>query len=108
LTQAVCRPLIAAGSKSISKSFRRNERAPPNPSDLPRASAMMASIQFEFLPGLLLALPLGALLAFSIWRQQRRGLPGLRIVTLGGLRGLVLLLLVFLAARPFWVSREPP
>jgi uncharacterized membrane protein len=49
-----------------------------------------------------------ALLAFAVWRQRRRGLGSPRIITLALLRAVALLLLVFLAARPVWVAREPP
>src|ERR1035437_8808123 len=69
---------------------------------------MSAAIIFEFPQGWLFALPLGAGLAFAIWRQHRRGLAASRIVGLGALRATALLVLVFLAARPVWITREPP
>ena len=69
---------------------------------------MIAAIVFEFPPGWLFGLPLGAGLAFAIWRQRRRGLALSRILGLGALRAVVLLVLVFLAARPVWLTREPP
>ena len=69
---------------------------------------MTAAIVFEFPMGWLFALPLGAALAFAIWRQHRRGLATSRIAGLGALRVIALLVLVFLAARPVWMSREPP
>jgi uncharacterized membrane protein len=69
---------------------------------------MTAVIIFEFPMGWLFALPLGAALAFAIWRQHRRGLATSRIAGLGALRVIALLVLVFLAARPVWMSREPP
>src|ERR1051326_79676 len=69
---------------------------------------MLASITFEFPPAFLLALPLGAGLVFAVWRQRKRGLPKNRIVALSALRVVALLLLVFLAARPVWVAKEPP
>ncbi|MEI6783766.1 MAG: vWA domain-containing protein, partial [Verrucomicrobiota bacterium] len=68
---------------------------------------MTAAIVFEYPPGWLFALPLGAVLAFALWRQRRRGLAAARLAALGGLRGIALLVLVFLAARPVWMSREP-
>ena len=36
------------------------------------------------------------------------GLAGSRIAALAALRGIALLVLVFLAARPIWITREPP
>jgi uncharacterized membrane protein len=69
---------------------------------------MIAVIIFEFPLGWLFALPLGVALAFAIWRQHRRGLATSRIAGLGALRVIALLVLVFLAARPVWMSREPP
>ena len=53
-------------------------------------------------------MPLGAALAFAVWRQRRRGLATSRIAGLGALRAIALLVLVFLAARPVWMTREPP
>jgi hypothetical protein len=66
------------------------------------------SILFDFPPGWQIGLPLAAvLLAWTAWRQRRRGLGTGRIVALGALRGGVLLFLVFLAARPVWLAKEP-
>ena len=62
----------------------------------------------DFPPGWQIGLPLAAvLLAWTAWRQRRRGLGTRRIVALGALRGVVLLFLVFLAARPVWLAKEP-
>ena len=69
---------------------------------------MIGAIQFEFPAGWFLGLPLGAALAFAIWRQRRRGLGGRQLSSLALLRFVALLALVFLAARPVWVAREPP
>jgi uncharacterized membrane protein len=69
---------------------------------------MSGAIIFDFPRGWLLALPLAAVLAFAIWRQHRLGLKRSRILAVGALRALALLALVFLAARPVWLSREPP
>ena len=69
---------------------------------------MSAAIVFEYAPGWLFALPLAAALAFAVWRQRRRGLATSRITALAALRGIALLILVFLAARPIWMTREPP
>jgi uncharacterized membrane protein len=69
---------------------------------------MIAAIVFEFPQGWLFAVPLGMALAFTIWRQHRRGLATSSIAGLGVLRVIALLVLVFLAARPVWMSREPP
>src|ERR1035441_9107382 len=68
---------------------------------------MIAAIVFEFPLGWLFALPLGVALAFAIWRQRRRGVATSRIARLGALRAMALLVLVFLAARPIWMTREP-
>ena len=68
---------------------------------------MTAAILFDFPAGWLFGLPLGAALAFAIWRQWRHGVAKSRIAGLAALRGIALLLLVFLAARPVWMSREP-
>jgi uncharacterized membrane protein len=72
------------------------------------AMAMSAAIVFDFPRGWLFALPLGAALVFAVWRQLRRGITASRIAGLAALRGVALLVLVFLAARPVWTSREPP
>ena len=69
---------------------------------------MIAAIVFEFPLGWLFALPLGVALAFAIWRQRRRGVATSRIAGLGALRAMAMLVLVFLAARPIWMTREPP
>lgn len=69
---------------------------------------MIAGITFDFPQGWLLGLPLALILAFAAWRQQRQGLSWGRIATLAGLRGIALLVLVFLAARPIWITRDPP
>jgi uncharacterized membrane protein len=69
---------------------------------------MTASIVFDFPQGWLFALPLGVALVFAIWRQHQRGLATSRIAGLGALRVIALLVLVFLTARPVWMSREPP
>jgi uncharacterized membrane protein len=69
---------------------------------------MTAAIAFEFPPGWLFGLPLGVVLVFAVWRQRRRGLATSRIAGLGALRAVALLVLVFLAARPVWMTREPP
>ena len=69
---------------------------------------MSAAIVFESPAAWLLALPLGAVWLFALWRQRRAGLTVSRLVGLGALRGVVLLILMFLAARPIWLTREPP
>lgn len=68
---------------------------------------MVAAIVFEFAPGLLFAAPLALVLAFAGWRQRRRGLTWLRVLTLSALRLVALVPLVFLAARPMWIAKEP-
>ncbi len=52
-------------------------------------------------PGALVIL---VLLALTAWRLARRGLPGLEIAALLALRGVVLVELLFLAARPVAVQ----
>ncbi len=70
---------------------------------------MTGAITFDFPLGWQVGLPAAAvLLALAAWSQQRRGLHRRRILTLGALRATVLLLLVFLAARPIWIAKEPP
>jgi uncharacterized membrane protein len=46
------------------------------------------------------------LVAFAVWRQVRAGVPRARIVTLYTLRGLALITLAFLLARPVWMGRD--
>src|SRR6185436_15452639 len=69
---------------------------------------MAGSITFDFPLGWLFGLPLAAVLAWGAWRQYQRGLPIRRTLTLISLRAGVLLLLVFLAARPIWFAKDPP
>ena len=69
---------------------------------------MTATLLFEFPPGWLLTIPLAAALAFVLWRQRKHGLPRYRVLLLTSLRAVALFLLVFLAARPVWLTREPP
>ncbi len=69
---------------------------------------MLDTITFEFPPGWLFGLPLAAAVAFAAWRQHRRGLPRARILTLAALRCLAVAPLVLLAARPVWLTKEPP
>ncbi|HSN89173.1 MAG TPA: vWA domain-containing protein, partial [Thermoanaerobaculia bacterium] len=57
------------------------------------------------LAGAPLAVALAAVTAFLL---RRRGLPWGRVVALAGLRGLALLLLAFLLARPVALSKEDP
>ena len=69
---------------------------------------MSAAILFEFPRGWFCGIPLLLALVFGAWRQHRRGLVTSRVLALAGLRGLALLPLVALAARPVWLTREPP
>jgi uncharacterized membrane protein len=69
---------------------------------------MTATLVFEFPLGWLFVLPLGVALLVAIWRQRRAGVATSRIAGLGALRVIALLVLVFLAARPIWMTREPP
>jgi uncharacterized membrane protein len=69
---------------------------------------MTGALIFEFPQAWLLGVAAAGLLALGAWRQKARGLGILKSVMLGGLRGVGLLALVFLAARPVWFSKEPP
>lgn len=69
---------------------------------------MIALLFFEVPRAWLLAVPIVGLLLFAAWRQRRRGLSRHRIAACAALRGLALLVLLFLAARPVWVEKEPP
>ncbi len=69
---------------------------------------MTAAIFFEFPPGWWLATPLGLAVLFLAWRQHRAGIKSSRVLTLAALRAVPLLILIFLAARPIWITREPP
>src|SRR5262249_37044035 len=81
----------------------------PNPEVLPEAfGEMTAAIIFEFPFGWLSGLPLAAALVFMTCAQRRRGVNLSRVLTLAWLRVLALVPLVFLAARPVWVAKEPP
>ena len=56
-----------------------------------------------------IGLPLSLLvLGLAAWRQGRRGLERRRVAVMTASRGVPLLLLVFLCARPVWVAKEPP
>lgn len=68
----------------------------------------MGTITFEFPLAWLAGVPLLALLAFAASRSFHYGLPGKRIATLTALRLAALLPLLFVAARPVWLAREPP
>jgi uncharacterized membrane protein len=70
---------------------------------------MIAALVLEEPAAWQIGLPAGtALLVLAVWRHRRRGLAPRRFITLALLRAVVLLLLVFLAARPVWVAHEPP
>jgi uncharacterized membrane protein len=68
---------------------------------------MTAALLFDFPLGCLAGLPLAAAVAFATWRQHRRAVPVRRIAALAALRLLALSPLVFLAARPVRLAREP-
>lgn len=56
-----------------------------------------------------IGLPLVLLaLGGSAWGHRRRGMSKGRVIALTACRAVAMLLLVFLAARPTWVSRAPP
>src|SRR5215471_8125679 len=69
---------------------------------------MTAAIIYEFPFGWFCGVPLLGGIVFIAWRQHRRGLARRRIATLAALRILACAPLVFLAARPLWIVKEPP
>jgi hypothetical protein len=69
---------------------------------------MIAGIYFEFPLGWQIGLPLAVLvLAVAAWQHRRRQQPKTSTALLVSLRGVALLVLVFLAARPVWTAKEP-
>jgi hypothetical protein len=68
---------------------------------------MIGAIQFEYARAWFWGLPLIALWLWRWRREAQLGIPAARRLLLGSLRAAVLLLLVFLAARPVWISRLP-
>src|SRR2546423_6626658 len=70
---------------------------------------MLAALHFDFPLGWQVGVPLSLLvLGIAAWRQGRRGLGRRRVALMIALRGVPLLVLVFLCARPVWVAKEPP
>ena len=69
---------------------------------------MISAIVFESPAWALLGLPLLVLLGIGGWRHYRQGVGRGRLALLYGLRLLVVLVLVMLVARPFWIAKEPP
>jgi hypothetical protein len=70
---------------------------------------MISAIAIEFPPALQIGLPVAiAALALMLWSQHRRGLSNRQLAAVGALRAVALLALIFLAARPVWIAREPP
>ncbi len=68
---------------------------------------MTAHLVFGFPLGWQIGLPIaGALLMTMAWSLRQDGLGWGRIAALTGLRGVALLILAFLVARPTWVSHE--
>src|SRR5258708_7064441 len=68
---------------------------------------MTAAILFEFSQGFLIGLPLAAAFGWSAWRLRRVS-TRTRLLILSGLRAVALVALLFLAARPIWLTKEPP
>lgn len=69
---------------------------------------MTAAIIFEFPFGWLAMVPLAGVLALSMWRHRKGGLRASQILRLISLRAVTFLVLGFLAARPYWITKEPP
>ncbi|HSU56814.1 MAG TPA: vWA domain-containing protein [Candidatus Dormibacteraeota bacterium] len=69
---------------------------------------LTAALYFQVPLAWLGLIPAALFLAFAGWRHQRRGLLPQQMLALIALRGVPLILLVTLAARPVWLSREPP
>lgn len=69
---------------------------------------MTAAIVFEFPLGWLAALPLFGALVFSFRRHKQQGLLKSQTLALISLRAAAFLLLAFLLARPFWMTKVPP
>ena len=69
---------------------------------------VIAAIAFEWPQGWLFVVPIALLLGFAGWRHRKRGLKTRAVLLLSVLRGVALLLMVFLLCRPVWVVREPP
>src|SRR5947209_9072644 len=70
---------------------------------------MMAMLHFDSPLCWQIGLPLSLLvLGLAAWRKGRRGLERRRVAVMTASRGVPLLLLVFLCARPVWVAKEPP
>src|SRR5258708_30181207 len=70
---------------------------------------MTAALHFDVALGWQTGLPASLLvLGFAVWRQKGRGLSNVRAARLTALRSAAFFALVFLAARPVWVAKEPP
>src|SRR2546421_5307415 len=70
---------------------------------------MTASIVFDFPLAWQIGLPVATIaLTVATWSRIRRGLAWSRLLALGALRAVALFALVFLAARPVWLAKEPP
>jgi hypothetical protein len=69
----------------------------------------MKTLVFDFPAAWQVGAPLAlGVLVLSALAQRRRGLLAWRIAVLTALRALTFLALIFLAAKPTWVTREPP
>lgn len=69
---------------------------------------MLAAIQFDLPWVFLAALAVLVILTWSFFHLRRRKFNKSQVVVLLALRGVPLLTLLFLAARPNWFSKEPP
>jgi hypothetical protein len=69
---------------------------------------MSAAILFQVPLAWLLTLPIMGALSFAAWRNYRAGIPRHRACWLLCLRVFPSVLLIFLAARPYWITKDPP
>jgi hypothetical protein len=70
---------------------------------------MIAGISFDFPPGWQIGLPVViTAVTLAAWWQKRQGVERKPLIVLASLRTVALLALIFLAARPVWIVKEPP
>jgi len=70
---------------------------------------MTSTIAFDFPLGWQIGLPVAiTVVTLAVWWQRRQGLKRGPLIALAALRAVALLALIFLAARPVWIAKEPP